>query len=601
MIHTVEPATFSALRERTLHALMTLAAAAGTVTIIAALSGIASLRENLWRLVPLFTAQVALVAATLLRQRLPFRVRALGLVTYNFIGGAVALSVVGLTIGPGLALMSAVMCCGLFFGARAAALAMALSLALITATGAAFSLEWLSPPPDAPLSSWRLWLRLGVIFATIGGVTSALVLYIVRHLEAALKDTHAALDRLKDEQRERAQAEHERHLAQETALRAQRLDALGRMAGGVSHDFNNALLVVQSWAEMLEEAPQDAELAQEAAQEIRGAVRHAQELTQQLQLFARQNLQEHQSCDLARLLAQQERTLRALLPADIALTLRCEVQSLLWMSEGSLQQILLNLAINARDAMPIGGRFSIDAWEEDLDAPPHGLAPGRWIRLEVSDTGVGISPEIIERVFDPFFTTKPRGKGTGLGLASVYALVQRVGGAVWIRSTPGEGTCLCFLLPRAAPAPQERQPTPGRQRALLQALVLLVDDHDQVRRATRRALEKAGLRVLEARDGLEATRLAQQLQEPLALLITDAVMPHMGARELLAWFALHQPQVPALVCSGYVDEQLLQRGIAEGEVAFLAKPYSQRALLDKVRDLLQQAHTHGDAAGRLPQ
>jgi PAS domain S-box-containing protein len=378
---------------------------------------------------------------------------------------------------------------------------------------------------------------------------------------------------------------------EELLLQSQKLESIGRLAGGIAHDFNNLLTVILCGAESEVEAL-DAGRAvdREDVDQIREAGARAQDLTRHLLAFARRQVAAPVVLDVNGLVVRCERLLHRLLGEDVSIELRLEDG--LWTvlcDPAQLEQVIFNLAANARDAMPQGGTLTLSTRNVVAPHGEPGLAAGEWVLLRVQDTGTGMSREVKERLFEPFFTTKPSGKGTGLGLASVYGIVRQAGGEVRVDSGPGRGSTFDVLLPRTReavdPAPaEERRPARGGSET-----VLLVEDDPAVREAAARALRGGGYRVIAAdgADGAEAA-LREAPQAP-AVLVTDVVMPSTTGRELADRMRATRSGLRVLFLSGHAQEVIGRHGVLEPGVAFLAKPFTASSLLTKVREVLDRA------------
>jgi len=392
----------------------------------------------------------------------------------------------------------------------------------------------------------------------------------------------------------------------ESQLRqAQKMEAVGQLAGGIAHDFNNVLTAVLGYTRLLLKDTSLPEQARGDVQEIEQAARRAASLTQQLLAFSRKQMLQLIVLDVNEVVQGMRSLLRRLIGEHITLVATLDPQpTLVRADQGQLQQVIVNLAVNARDAMPAGGTLTIATSAVDLGpsfvvARP-GSQPGPHILLQVTDTGMGMDAETRGRVFEPFFTTKSVGKGSGLGLATVYGIVKQSGGYIDVSSEPTRGSAFTVYLPRVfdgVPAPQEtpavEPPGAGGE------TVLLVEDESGVRSLARRALQRFGYRVLEAGNGEEALMVARQHQEPIDLLLTDVVMPEMGGRELAHVLKRERPTTRVLYTSGYPDTAGLQEEVQEAVVAYLPKPYTPEELAQKVRDVLDApAPAAGDGAGR---
>jgi len=372
---------------------------------------------------------------------------------------------------------------------------------------------------------------------------------------------------------------------------AQKMEAVGVLAGGVAHDFNNLLTVISGYADLAAEVLPLKHPAREAVGEIRRAGDRAAGLTRQLLAFGRKAVVAPRVIDLNGLVLDVERMLRRLIGEDIDLAVRLQpAVGAVRADPGHLEQVILNLAVNARDAMPTGGKLTVETRDVTLDDEyargKVGVTPGRYVLLSVSDTGAGIPPDVQPHIFEPFFTTKGPGKGTGLGLATVHGIVTQAGGHVAVYSEPGTGTAFKVYLPRAvdpaAPRPMSVLLDPARGTET----VLLVEDDESVRRLAATVLGQAGFTVLEAGDGAEAVRVAEGHDGPVHLLVTDVVMPGMGGRELAGQLAGSRPGVKVLYLSGYTDDAVVRHGVLEDHVRFLQKPFTPATLTRAVREAL---------------
>jgi len=382
--------------------------------------------------------------------------------------------------------------------------------------------------------------------------------------------------------------------AEEQLRHAQKLEAIGRLAGGIAHDFNNVLSVILSYADFLREELQPGEPMRADVDEIHKAGVRAMELTRQLLAFSRQQVLQLQVLDVNHVIAGTEKMLRRLLGADVTLTiLPAHGAWSIKADPGQLEQILMNLAVNARDAMPRGGKLLIETKNVELDEEyaelHHDVAPGPYVMLAVTDTGVGMDKETQARVFEPFFTTKAKGKGTGLGLSTVFGIVKQLGGHIWLYSEPDKGTTFKIYLPRAA----ETAPVTARSSVTVPPVpsrghetILLVEDDDQVRGVAVGILRRQGYRVLEAPNAGEALMICEDHSARIHLLLTDVILPRVSGRQLAERLSAMRPDMKVLFMSGYTDDSVLQHGILESHVAFLQKPLTPDALTRKVREVL---------------
>ncbi|MFL5341351.1 MAG: PAS domain S-box protein [Gemmataceae bacterium] len=382
----------------------------------------------------------------------------------------------------------------------------------------------------------------------------------------------------------------ERRQMEDQLRQAQKMEAVGQLAGGIAHDFNNLLTVINGYSDLLLSHAAAADPSQKALAAIREAGERAAGLTQQLLAFSRKAIIEPKVLDLNALVGQVARMLRRLIGEDITLATRLDPDlSRVRADPGQVEQVVMNLAVNARDAMPQGGRLTIETGDvqiADQDAADGAdLSPGRYVRLVVSDTGCGMTDEVKAKIFEPFFTTKGVGKGTGLGLATVYGIVKTYRGHIDVRSEPGAGATFEILLP-AAPGSAVRPPATGITVPRGTEAVLLVEDEPDVREIIRAALQGQGYSVLEAAGGEEALRIASDHGGPLDLVVTDVVMPGLGGREVATALRHSRPGLKVLFVSGYTDDAVVRHGISEAADAFLQKPFTPATLAAKVRALL---------------
>ncbi len=376
-------------------------------------------------------------------------------------------------------------------------------------------------------------------------------------------------------------------------LLAQRMEGIGRLAGGIAHDFNNLLTAILGHAEMAQDDVPQGDPARSNIAEITRAAQRAADLTRQLLAFARRQIIEPRVVNLNDLVLNVDRMLRRLLGEDVALVTVQEPDP--WrvrIDPGQFEQVLLNLAVNARDAMPAGGTLVIETRNVHLDeafARQHTtVLPGPHVLLAVSDTGIGMDADVLAHIFEPFFTTKEVGKGTGLGLATCYGIVKQNRGSIWVDSERGTGTTFRIYLPRvdAVPPPEETSEAPVTEQPRGSETVLLVEDEVLVRNLAADALRRQGYQVLTASTGLEALELTVQMLHPIDLLVTDVVMPQMGGEQLAARLLAAQPALKVLFISGYADVAVAQHGTVLPGTALLQKPFTPGQLVHRVRELL---------------
>ncbi len=384
-------------------------------------------------------------------------------------------------------------------------------------------------------------------------------------------------------------------LSLEQQLRqAQKMEAVGRLAGGVAHDFNNILTAITGYADLLLEDLGTSDRRRDDIAEIRKAAERAAGLTRQLLAFSRQQVMQAQVLDLNALVADTQNMLGRLLGEDIALVTRLDpALGAVKADPGQLEQVIMNLAVNARDAMPGGGKLTIETANAELDdtyVREHFPArPGSYVMLAVSDTGTGMSDEVQSHLFEPFFTTKEKGKGTGLGLATVYGIVKQSGGYIWVYTEPGHGTTFKIYLPRVAGAPAQRASGPKASPVGAGTeTVLLAEDEAAVRAVARHALERQGYTVLEASSGEAALDLAERHSGRIHLLLTDVIMPGMNGRALALRLSELRPDLRVVYMSGYTEEAITRHGVLEPGLTYVQKPFTPEGLARKVREVLDR-------------
>ena len=381
--------------------------------------------------------------------------------------------------------------------------------------------------------------------------------------------------------------------ADEQLAHAHRLDAIGQLTGGVAHDFNNLLTAIQGHADLLlsDLPPEDAIRAD--LQEIREAADRATSLTRQLLAFSRRQVMQPRVLDANGVVRDMERMLRRLIGENILLSTQLtDDAGRVRADPTQLEQVLLNLVVNARDAMPDGGSVVISTRHRSFDRDeslPVEMAAGDYVEITVNDSGGGMPPTVAARAFEPFFTTKPPGQGTGLGLSTVYGIVKQSGGHVWLSSSPREGTSVTILLPRVEDEADVATPvatTNGGDHHGTET-ILLVEDEKSVRDLARRILERRGYTVLPATDGGQALEIAESDDRPIHLLLTDVIMPGLNGQDVAQRVRSLRPDVRVLFMSGYNEEAVLRHGVLAAGTAFIEKPFSPAKLLEQVRAILQ--------------
>ncbi len=395
----------------------------------------------------------------------------------------------------------------------------------------------------------------------------------------------------KKEQTRRESAEEELRQSQEQLRQAQKMEAVGRLAGGVAHDFNNVLSVILSYGELLLGDLKPADPLRADIEEITKAASRAAGLTKQLLLFSRQQIVEPRVVDLHDVLTSMDRMLQRILGEDVELVVVAPRSAgRVKVDPTHVEQVILNLVVNARDAMPTGGKLTIETTNVVLDehytnnhlsakAGPH-------VMLAVSDTGIGIDRETQTRIFEPFFTTKEKGKGTGLGLSTVFGIVQQSGGSVWVYSEPSKGTTFKVYLPRVDAEADVLTPSVAPTTLRGTETVLLVEDEDQVRAIVLNILRRQGYHVIPAHNGGDALLICERHTGRIDLLLTDVVMPQMSGPELAKRLATTRPEMRVLCMSGYTDDSIVRHGVLETGVAFIQKPITPALLARKMCEVL---------------
>jgi two-component system cell cycle sensor histidine kinase/response regulator CckA len=383
-----------------------------------------------------------------------------------------------------------------------------------------------------------------------------------------------------------------RRQLEEQFRQAQKMEAIGRLAGGVAHDFNNMLGAMIGYCDLLMHQIGDDEPSREYLQEIMKAGDRAATLTRQLLLFSRKEVTSPQVLDLNEAVVGTQKMLARLIGEDVELLTVCDPElGRVKADPGQIEQAVLNLVVNARDAMSLGGRLTIETRNMDVEAAHSrshvGVPPGSYVSLDVADTGCGMDAETQARIFEPFFTTKEQGKGTGLGLATVYGIVQQSGGHITVDSQLGQGTRFRIYLPRTGDAARAKpEPACAVAPRCGAETVLVVEDEEIVRRLVRQLLSSQGYTVLEAERGAAALRLCAEYEPPIDLLLTDVVMPEMSGRELAEHMALVRPTTKVLYMSGYTDDAVVRHGVLDADIAFIRKPFTSAALTQKMRAVL---------------
>jgi len=392
----------------------------------------------------------------------------------------------------------------------------------------------------------------------------------------------------------RARLREERQQLEEQFRQAQKMEAVGRLAGGIAHDFNNLLTVIHLSTRLLEREMRPEDPLWQHVQRIQSAGQRAINLTKQLLAFSRREIVEPQVLDLNRVLAELNTMLQRLIGEDIELTLLPAGN--LWpvkIDPTQVEQIVVNLAVNARDAMPSGGKLTIETANVTLDAAYAArhleVEPGEYVLLTISDAGQGMTEEVKAHLFEPFFTTKEKGKGTGLGLSTVFGIVKQNQGHIGVYSKVGQGTAFKIYLPKVGVEAKAKVKAEGASTltSTLTSTILLVEDESQIRELARDILLDQGYQVLTAGDGVEALQVAGAHAGPIHLLLTDVIMPRLSGKELADKLRPGRPEMRVLFTSGYTDDAIVHHGVLDEGVHFLSKPFGMEALARKVRDVLE--------------
>ena len=412
---------------------------------------------------------------------------------------------------------------------------------------------------------------------------------------AAVRDVTERLEIQAERERLRTQAERDK--LERQVHQSQRLESLGQLAGGVAHDFNNLLSVISNYAafaadEVAKELPHERwQAVRDDIGQVQQAAEQAAGLTHQLLAFARQEMIQPRVLNINDVVTSVEQILIRTLGEHIELItdLAGDLDAVL-ADPGQIQQVLVNLAVNARDAMPVGGKLTIQTASTDIDETAAdgqaGPTPGRYVAVKVSDTGTGIPKDVLDRVFEPFFTTKLKGEGTGLGLATVYGIISQAGGHVQISSEPGLGTTLTALLPVTGQAAGAALPPPAQPQRGHGEIVLVVEDEAAMREVTRRILARNGYHVVAVASGYDALTALTRHLEHIDVLLTDVIMPHSQGSELAGKIRILQPNVRVVFMSGYTQDLLAAQGVLEPGVHLIEKPFSETTLLTKLREIL---------------
>lgn len=550
----------------------------------------AALRTPARLLQPLFLLMLAGYAGVVvlrLLPRIPYRWQASAFCGLLFTMAASAMHVFGVQPGPALVCAVVVIAARLFIGTRAMVASLALGTLAVVSAGISRPAAWVDVEP---LGAW-FWVRFGLGFATPTAVVAMLVAHVVEELERSLLTTADALQRSVVAEADRESSQRALAKAEKALVRSQKLEAVGRLAAGVGHDFNNTLQVMLSWASILKEEDDPGTIA-EGLDAIERAALQGRELTHRLLQFGRRDVRAPVRASAATLVAESAGSLRRLLPEDISIELQLDESAPeLLVDPDQLAHVLLNLGINARDAMPAGGVLRVAVSRAAASELPEGIAPlaaVEHVRISVQDSGVGMSAEALAHLFEPFYSTKGE-RGTGLGLATSYSLVRRNGGMIRVESEPGAGTSVHLYFPAAGDAAPGEALAQSEPAQAGRGVVMIAEDDTDVRRTMVRALESVGYEVLETADATGAMQLIDERGSDVDVLCTDGIMPGGGTRQLIDHYLASRPGGQVIVCSGYIQEELLRRDLDAGAHAYLPKPFQTNELIARIARLLERA------------
>lgn len=517
---------------------------------------------------------------------LPYRLRAFGFALALWLAASGAVLTLGQGAAASLTLALAVVVAGLFLNTRA------MLLMLILTTSSIAVATWLGadPRPGETVGRPLTGLARALSYALVTGAIAVLVSNIVRRIESTLAHSEQALAELQREQARRNEAQVALQETEAALARSQKLEAVGRLAAGVGHDFNNSLQVIFSWVDLMR-GSEEQSIQRQGLEAIDRAAQQGSELTRRLLAFGRRDLRAPVPMSPAHALTELANSLRRLLPEDISIELELGPVPDVLADPAQLDHVLLNLGVNARDAMPAGGTLQLGCRRVSRSELPPELSHGdgeTWAELWVRDTGVGMDPETQAHIFEPFFTTKGE-QGTGLGLASAYAVIRQNRGGMTVRSAPGEGATFFVYLPESTGQATSIRASSRAPAVTSSRCVMLAEDDPGVRAGLVAALERAGFSVLEAPDARVAENVLQHTEQRIDVLCTDGIMPGGGTKRLIEQFLRRHPKGQVILCSGYIEEELLRRDVDAGVFTYLPKPFTPTALIERISGLLAES------------
>ncbi len=523
----------------------------------------------------------------------PFAVR-FGLLLVSLFG-FVAIASIALGMPPGVVfvVLFTVGLTSLFYGLKGGVQVIAALIAILAVVGwgwvKGYCPLYMSNSDSALLQNLRLpevWFRYLIIAAGNLFVVVIVLRYVMGDMNEALRTANSTLQQLSIEQEHRARAEEAKVAAERSAREAQKFEALGRLASGVAHDFNNALCVMKCWSSYLMEVSGDKEV-QEAMADIRRSTESAEHLTQHLLAFSRGDTSKREVADLAEVVDYECRTLSRLLPKNIIVKAGVDVSTRVPLGKGQLQEMILNLAINSRDAMPNGGMLTVQAGTQVLDLPSKNLKPGRYAQLIIADTGSGMDEATMARIYEPFFTTKGPGKGTGLGLSMVYGLVSRAGGTIGVQSRVGEGTTFTILLPEVSAEQASTEQGTVAIASAVRCRVLIVETKPEIGGLIERILSREGFPVLWVRNGGDAIQAMAASGNSFGLVIIQGVLPGISSGEVIADARSRDPDTRIMIVSAPDIDPVLVEHLETGTYHLLPKPFEPDLLRTVVNEALR--------------